>query len=307
MKRALSPRGSALMVVMWALLVLTAAVLAWARWIQLDIQLNGNANRGSEALAMAHSGVSVAMATLGSGERPPILEEELGTALGFRVRTLPEGGKLNLSWLLDANPPQLKPVKMMILKSWLSMRGFNYRESDIFVDCLIDWTDADNLRQLNGAEEEANYHPPNRPLQSLDEVLQVRGSDPLRRSPGWQDQVTLTMPGQSPLLNLMAAPAPILRMIPGLDENRIQRLLAYRAGKDKVEGTADDPDALGKVDAYGIMGFTQAQLQQLRQITTDQTQAVRILADGHSGKVVRQVEVVARKSGGYPQILSWKE
>jgi type II secretory pathway component PulK len=295
------------MVVMWALLVLTAAVLAWARWIQQDIQLDGNANRRAEALAMAHSGIAVAMATLGSGERPPILDEELGTSLGFRVRTLPEGGKLNLSWLLEPNPPQLQPAKTMILKSWLSMRGFNYKESDVFIDCLIDWTDADNLRQLNGAEEEANYHPPNRPLQSLDEVMQVRGSEPLRRSPGWQDQVTLTQPGQSPLLNIMAAPVQILRIIPGLDENRIQRLLAYRAGKDKIEGTKDDPEALGKVDAYGQLGFNQAQLQQLRQITTDQTQAVRILADGHSGKVVRQVEVVARKSGGYPQILSWKE
>jgi hypothetical protein len=297
------------MVVMWALLVLTAAVIAFARWIQQDIQLNGNANRGSEALAMAHSGVAVAMATLGSGERPPMLEEELGTGLGFRVRTLPEGGKLNLWWLLsnDQNQPQMKAIKMMILRSWLSMRGFNYRDSDIFVDCLIDWTDADSLRQLNGAEEEANYHPPNRPLLDLDEVLQVRGSGPLRHSPGWQDQVTLNMPGQSPLLNLMAAPTPILRILPGLDEPRIQRLLAYRAGKDKVEGTADDPDALGKVDAYAVLGLPPAQIQQLRQFTTDQTQAVRILAEGHSGKVVRQVEVVARKSGGYPQILSWKE
>ena len=44
---------------------------------------------------------------------------------------------------------------------------------------------------------------------------------------------------------------------------RIQRLLAYRAGKDKIEGTKDDPEALGKVDAYAVLGFTQAQLQQM--------------------------------------------
>lgn len=295
------------MVVLWALLVLTGAVLAWARWIQQDIQINGNASRRTEALAMAHSGVAAAMATLGSGERPPTLEEELGTNLGFRVRTLPEGGKLNLAWLIDPNPPQLKAVKMLILKSWLSMRGFNYREADIFIDCLIDWTDADDLRQLNGAEEDGKYHPANRPLQSLDEILQIRGSEPLRKSPGWKDQVTLNMPGQSQQLNIMAAPPALLRIIPGFDETRVQRLLAYRAGKDKVEGTKDDPEALGQVQAYAALGFTQAQLIQIQQITTDQTQAVRILADGHSGKVVRQVEVITRKSGGYPQILSWKE
>lgn len=307
MKRAVSSHASALMVVLWALLVLTAAVFAWARWIQQDLQLSANANRRAEALAMAHSGVAVAMATLGSGERPPVLEEELGTGLGFHVKTLPEGGKLNLAWLIEPSQPQLKPLKTLILRSWLSMRGFNYREADIFIDCLIDYTDADNLRQLNGAEEDGQYHPANRPLQDLDEVLQVRGSDPLRKSPGWKDQVTLNVPGQSPLLNIMAAPVPILRIIPGLDETRIQRLLAYRAGKDKVEGTNDDPDALGKVEAYAALGLTQTQMQQLSLITTDQTQAVRIIADGHSGKVVRQVEVVARKSGGYPQILSWKE
>ena len=40
MKAHATGRGSALIIVLWALILLSAAVLAWAQFIQQDIQLS---------------------------------------------------------------------------------------------------------------------------------------------------------------------------------------------------------------------------------------------------------------------------
>ena len=292
-------RGSALLVVLWAMVVLSAAIFAWARWIQTDLQINGNANRGAEALAMAHSGVAVALNPAVT-KQTAMLQEELGDSLGYRVRITSAGGKLNVGWLLQGEDQR----KIGMLKLWLSMRGFSFREIDTFVDCLLDWVDADNLHRLNGVEDDGDYHAANRPLISIDEMMQVRGSGPLMKSPGWKDQLTLDSMGP---LDLLAAPAPLLRMIPGLGEARIQRLLTYRAGRDGIDGTADDPEIKSIAEVFSLLGMSPAEQQQLGDLVSVNDPTVRIFAEGHSGKVVRQVEVLARKSGGYPQILSWTE
>ena len=57
----LSPaRGSALILALWALLLLSAAVFAWVKYIDQNIMLSQEANAGLEAKAFAHSGVDEA-------------------------------------------------------------------------------------------------------------------------------------------------------------------------------------------------------------------------------------------------------
>ena len=95
-------RGSALVLVLFALFLLSAAVIAWAKWLQQDIALTGEANRNAEARAMAHSGVAMALNRDITIESPQ-LEREFGTQLGYKVRIVGEGGKLNVRWVLEGN------------------------------------------------------------------------------------------------------------------------------------------------------------------------------------------------------------
>ncbi len=291
--------ASALLVVLWALLIITAAVFAWARWIREDVQMSGQANRGTEARAMAHSGVAAALHPLVS-KQTGLLQEELGNALGYRARLISEGGKLNLPWLMAGEDPR----KIALFKEWLATRGLSFQEREILTDCLLDYIDPDNVHRLNGVEDEGDYHAANRPLESIDELAQVRGSGPLTRTPGWQDDLTMDSSGP---IDILAAPASVLRLVPGLGEARLQRLLKLRRGPDGLDGTADDPEFQSLAQVLALLGMQQAEVQALNGLITINDPVVRILSEGHSGKVVRQVEVVARKNGGYPQILLWKE
>jgi hypothetical protein len=283
---------------MWALIVLSAAIFAWAEIIRQQHVMHGQATAEMEARAMAHSGVTVALnprITKTSPQLELMLEEDYG----YRVRMISEGGKLNINWLVAGEDPR----KIGMLKQWLEMHGLTFQEREKFVDCLLDYVDPDNLHRLNGVEDEGDYHAANRPLVSLDEIPDIRGSEPLVMSPGWRDELTVNSNGG---IDLLAAEASVLRLLPGLSEARIQRLIQLRQGPDGIEGTRDDMVFKSADEVLASMGLT-ARDPALNGLFTINDPHVRILSQGISGKVVRQVEVVAQKVGLTPQIFSWKE
>jgi type II secretory pathway component PulK len=292
-------RGSALLLVLWALLLLSAAVFGFAKWMQQDIQLHGEANRDVEARAMAHSGLALALHPLVS-KNTPGLEEDLGGGLGFSVKILSEGGKLNIRWLIEGEDPRT----LDILRKWLEMRGLTYNEREVFVDCLLDWVDLDNAHRLNGVEDDGDYHPPNRPLQDIEEIAQVRGSEPLTRTEGWKDALTIFSQGP---IDLTAADPELLRLIPGLGEAQIQRFVQFRRGRDGIDGTLDDPEFKKLEDVQSFLGISPAQFKQLGGLISVKDLTMHITSEGRSGNAYRHVDVVVLKTGGNPQILSWKE
>jgi type II secretory pathway component PulK len=292
-------RASALLLVLWALMLLSAAVFGFAKWMQQDIQLHGESNRDLEARAMAHSGLAFAMHPLVS-KLTPGLEEEFSGQLGYRVKIQSEGGKLNIRWLLDGEEPR----KIDILKRWLETRGLTFDERERLVDCLLDWVDADNAHRLNGVEDDGDYHAPNRPLQSVEEIAEVRGSEPLTRTEGWKNDLTILSQGP---IDLTAAEPEILRLIPGLAEAQIQRFVQFRRGRDGVDGTIDDPEFKDLKSVQLFLGINEAQWKELGGLISVNDQTLRMTSEGHSAKAYRQVEAVVLKGGGKPTILSWKE
>jgi hypothetical protein len=296
-----SRAGSALLLVLWALILLSGAVFAYAKWIQADLAIHGQVNREIEARAMAHSGLAVGLHELVT-ERTPDLDEDFAPDLGYRLRMISEGGKLNIRWLLEGEQPE----KLEILKLWLERRGLDYRQREAFVDCLLDYVDGDDIKHLNGLEADDDYLPPNRPLESIDEIEEVANSGPLARSPGWKDQLTMFSAGP---IDLSAADEEMLRLI-GLGDAYIARFLQIRRGRDGVDGTPDDHQFKNTEEALsflGMAGKNDPRFKRFNGMVTHKDPTLRIIAEGRSGNATRQVEVVARKGGANPQILHWKE
>jgi len=298
-RRSTFQHGSALLLVFWALLVLTASTLGWALWMQQGIQIQGEHNRGLEARSMAHSGLAVALHPLVSPKTPG-LEKEVLAGMRYQVRIVSEGGKLNVNWLLRGEDPR----KLALFKQWLAMRGLDFHQTEVFLDCLLDWVDADSIKRPNGAEDDGDYHPPNRELLSVEEIAQVRGSGPLVSQPDWKEDLTIFSRGP---IDLSAAPARILKLIPGIGETRVARFVKYRQGPDGIDGTADDVEFASEAELQSALGLTAAQYKDIASFVTFKDPTMHITSVGYSGNVDRQVEVVVRKGNGNSQILSWKE
>ena len=302
MKRA-TPQcrsASALLVVLWALIILSMAVLAWANWIYQGVQLYEDENLGLEARALAHSGMVVALNPAVS-KVTPLLEQRTGTERGYSVRMVSEGGKLNLRFLLEGEDA----ARIDMFKRWLEQRGLDFRERETLVDCLLDYIDPDELNRINGVEETNSYKAANRMIKTLEEIESVPGSEPLTRSPGWKDQLTMYSQGT---IDLLAAPPEVLRLLPGFGDARIQLLVQVRSGKDQIEGTSDDMEFKNVGQVLTYLGFSKAESQGVSGIVSINDRTMHITSVGKVGKVIRQVEVVARKNpGSKAQIVSWKE
>ena len=310
-RRRRSEDASALILSLWALLLLSAAVFAWVKFIDQDLTIASEANAGLDAKALAHSGVAVAVHPRVT-QATPLLQQQFSPTRGYKAQITSEAGKLNLNWLLQGaalNPPAPdSPAKLVLFKRFLESRGLTFQERETLVDCLLDWIDSDNLPRLNGAEDSADYHPPNRgALVSVDEIAQVRGAKPLVSQPGWKDNLTIwSRPGT---VDLQSAPVAVLALLPNVENARAQRFVQFRQGPDKLDGTADDHIFKDVAEAMQYLGFAGPTAQALAPfVTVEPTPAtVRIISTGQSGKVYRQVEAVAQRVPGQPNFLWWKE
>jgi len=300
MKRRLSNQcGSALLLVLWALLLLSAAVFAWTASIQNDISRHGIDNLSFEAATMARSGIAISLNPAVT-QKTPLPDEELAPGMGFKVRVTSEGARLNINWLLRGE----EPMKLAILKQWLERKGLDFAQREAFVDCLLDYVDADDVKRLNGAEDEGDYHPANRELRSVDELVRVKGSAPLTSQPGWQDDLTVYSQGP---IDIGGASAEILSLLPGLGDTRIRQFVQYRQGPDGLDGTPDDKIFANLQEIQKFLGLSAAQFNALGGLITYNDPTLLIISEGRSGNLTRQIIVVVRKGNAKPQILSWKE
>lgn len=298
-KPATNSRGSALLLVLWALLMLSAAAFGYITWVQTSVAVQGEESRAMEARTMARSGITLGLHPLVT-RYTPLPPEELAPGAGYEVRMRSEGGKLNINWLMRGE----EPVKIMIFKQWLERRGLDFQQRETLVDCLLDYIDADNIKRLNGAEEDGSYHPANRELRSVEELRLVRGTGPLISQPGWQDDLTVYSLGP---IDLTSANEEILELLPGLGHSRILEFLKLRRGEDGIDGTEDDRIFTDLYAVQQALMLSPAQFEELRPLVGIGDPTMEIRSIGHSGDSKRTIQVVARKAGGPPQILSWNE
>ncbi len=292
--------GAALMLTLWALFLLSAMVISWALDIDSRLTLSGDANRGLAAEAMAASGAEVA---LHPSVKPssPNLHRALGAREGYDVRITGEGGRLNLNWLTAGEDP----IRLEILRKYLELKGVDLNERDGMMDALLDWVEPNTgLHRLNAPPETADYRPPRAPLTSVDELKKIFGWGQFTSQPGWDDDFTIDSSGP---IDLAWASRDVLRALPGMRDDFVDRFLQLRRGPDGIDGTADDAQFGNLADIQYALGFSPEQFQQLAALVGFNDQVIRILSVGKSGNIARTVKMVVRKSGNIPEVIAWKE
>jgi len=108
----------------------------------------------------------------------------------------------------------------------------------------------------------------------------------------------------------------VLRALPGMGDDSVDRFLQLRQGPDGIDGTADDfqftTTAATSVppEVQAALGLNPQQFQQIQALVQFRGPVLRILSVGRSGDVMRSVEMVVVKQPlgvGRPQVFSWKE
>ncbi|MEN8260488.1 MAG: hypothetical protein ABFS02_07865 [Pseudomonadota bacterium] len=285
--------GVALIMVLWVLVIMTVMAASFSLSMRREGDLVRNIKGEVEAAALADAGVYNAMLML----MLPIHSEMRWRADGsinefnladaiIRVQIYDEVGKIDLN-----------VANQDLLLGALVNSGLTEAEAAQLIDAILDWRDEDNLVRPNGAEEEQYkdsgyaYGPRNKPFQTLEELLLVKGITPelYRRL-----EHLLTVHSKQPGINARRASREVLLAVPGADAKMVDEFLAARKdAEERKEPLPEFPVLPGSGAAGG------------------QDVAYRILSEAMPpGGLSAQVEAFLLRGqgkGGLPfSIVTWK-
>lgn len=246
--------GSVIIIVLWTAVLLTVLVTAMAGKVRLSAQTVAHNRDASQEWAQLMATVNFAEMELMLETMPVPIEQQLeeseegelltpayrfdGEALQLHypapenmvVRIYDHAGKINL------NRIQRRKMQMLI-ENLLGGEDADPEEVQDLLAAWTDWTDLNDLEGLNGAERDyyseldQPYVPRNNPeLDTVEEILHVRGFAELLE--GINLDAAFTIYGNARTVNLNVATREAMRLLPGLDDELIETIIAYRELED---------------------------------------------------------------------------
>ena len=269
-----SAAGAALIVALWTVLILSLLIGGMAYEMHVEAGITSYARKRMKAQVAARGGVEYAKFLLAKSFDNSAFEEEddekealrtlaknLSRGIGVSgvkvemgestatVDVQPEAGRRNVNKLGDEDWEEL-----------LDQAGVPEEDWPELIDCFMDWTDEGDEHRLNGAEEddayykEQGYVPKNAPLDTVDELMLIKGftpaivyggpppdpkSEPLRGiahllTTFGDGKVNVNTASREVLMTLTAANGKMM------DDWVVDDILKYRLGDDGLPNTKDD-------------------------------------------------------------------
>ena len=295
--------GSALILVLWCILVLGIAVFGVIEMVELSVEHTSHEALALEARTLALSGLALGLHPQLLKDDPLLTQQPSG-GRQFKVTIESEGARLNLNYILLSNHRE-------VLQNLFTQWGMQVADADHVADCLYDWVTPGDLKSLAGAKagDYANAGLPQRPtyqaFETLDEVQLVMGMDLVEKvNPNWQDSFTLWSSGP---LNMNEAPADLIAALFGIDPKRVQYIVANRNGKDGIPGTADDVPIPDLKTLQSDLGIGDDQMTKLSNQVSFSDQNRRVESVGQAEGVQVMISVVTRLNSSPIQYFLWSE
>ncbi|HEY8900364.1 MAG TPA: hypothetical protein VIM61_08125 [Chthoniobacterales bacterium] len=305
--RALPPsrNGSALLLSLWCVAILSITVLAVARMVMADVDDAGLRNRRFQARELALTGIAYGMHPK-IEPWDPLLDQHFPDGSSLRVRVSSEGSRLDINRMV-------KERGQRTLRKLFEIWKVPSESISMITDSLVDWTDADDLRSLNGAEREqlvkqSQYSlPANRDFRSVTEMEKVRGMDVVAAArPDWAKFFTVRGGRR---IDLQEAEIDVMRAAGGLSIDQARQIDLARLGPDRLPQTKDDLKIKSVDEFLRKMGISELQRKQMGSLFSAGTGPTRIESKATVGGTAYTVTAIVAKGsgGGEPPLLDWEE
>jgi hypothetical protein len=284
--------GSALMLMIWAILLMSVTVMGVVEYITYSAEESKMAAYQFRALHLAESGLAVGLHP-NTRRGDLVLKQKIGPESGFDVVINYEGARIPINYATDE---RLREAIYNLFIYW----QLNAEDAGIAADSLADWVDNDNNQRANGAEAEyykqlGTYDAPrNQGFSRVDEMLLVRGMDAVdRRKPDWREYFSIYGEGQ---IDLRTVFKDVLLAVTGASEGEVTRFISERDGADGIPGTEDDR-RIRDEEAYQILGLSGDRLTAISGIVNDDdTSLRRITSIGWVGDKRSKIILVVRRN-----------
>lgn len=296
-------RGSALILVLWCILLLTMAVFGVVDIVELSVDHSAHNQLALEARSLAATGLALGLNAQVLKD-DPILSQKPADGRQFTVHIENEGARLNLNYVLLSGH---REILVNLFVQW----GMKIVDADHVADCLYDWVNPGDLRSPNGAKADdyaragLKQRPTYSPFLTFDEVELVMGMDLVEKiRPDWRDSFTLWSSGP---LNVNEAPPDLIAAVFGLDPKSVKAFTDARNGRDEIAGTSDDVPVPDLLHLQSELGLSDLMIKAYgSQISfNDPTRRVESIGQVEGVQVI--ISAVTRL-GTFPvQYLTWQE
>lgn len=283
-------RASALMLMIWAVLLMSLTVMGVVEYIGYSVSEATLANAEFRALYLAESGLAVGLhPSMRRGDTA--LKQKVGTDSGFDVVINYEGARIPINYLVDS---RLSESVYNLFIYW----GLSAEQASVAVDSLADWMDNDDDARPNGAES-AYYQtlgiydmPRQLGFINVDEMLLVRGMNVVDRlKPDWREYFSVYGSG---VIDLRTAFKDVLMAVSGSSEGDVDNYISRRDGADGIPGTEDD-QRISDGEAFRLLGIDGDRAAAMRSTLTSEDDLRRITSTGYVGEKRAQIIVIARR------------
>ena len=333
--------GSALIVALWIVVLLSMLVGAFAFDAHVEARLTSYYKKRTRAEYLARSGIEMAEMLMqksgevgrGPGENPDPDDrwfdaaKRLARGLGMRgvTETLGSG-----TIMIDVVPePALRNVNKLSEEDWERVLEVSNIPEELWaelIDAANDWIDKDDDRRDDGAETldyyatlDEPYTARNGPLDAVGDLSYVRG---FTRAilyggvveTGFEEEEPIVTPGIARLLttygdgkvNVNAASKDVLMTLPAVDDLVAEEIIDQREGWDKETAKTEDTSFDG-VD--GFMSRVWGIDASVREHVSTDSKIFRVKSTGESGGVKRDVWAIVEYGGKEKRgkILQWRE
>ena len=246
--------GIALFLVLWVLALLSVIVGEFCFAMRTEVNITRNFKEGTQAYYIAEAGLNIAVIELLKNGLMPREAElsyseddenevvwrinidmpPISFAQGqFKVRVENESGKINI------NRAGSGLLRMML-------NGFDLEDADkdVIVDSILDWRDKDHFHRVNGAEDDyylslqEPYECKDDRFDSIKELMLVKGLTSEMFYGGLRERVSVYKEKgikkgfDFNRININAASAGVLGILPMMTEDLILAIMDYRKEKD---------------------------------------------------------------------------
>ena len=238
-----SKKASILILTLWVLSFLAVFALGLGRIVSAQLHLAAHFQNRLKMYYLATAGIERAIVELKADEdfNRDSLNEKWANSEAFVE--MPFGdGYISLSIEDETGKININKVSLAILKSVLETAGeVEPEEAADIANAIVDWRDVDIIVSTGGAEGDyyehlkVPYPCKNGKFQILEEILLVKGMTPEIYS---KIAGIITVYGGGKV-NINTAQECVLRAL-GLSSELAARIVKFRRGNDKIEGTEAD-------------------------------------------------------------------
>lgn len=282
-------RASALLLVLWAVVTMSLAVLGLVEYVNYNLDETRALNRDFRARQIAESGLAFAFSPqVEQGD--PLLQGYLEDDGRYEVKLDSESARLNINFLVKTGREDFLE---RMFESWKVPSS----EARMVTQDIINW--------MGRTGEDADTFAVEREFESVAQIAEVETMNLIeRRNPDWREAFTIWGDGR---LDVNKATPEILRGFFGISERQAQRFVLSRHGPDKKENTLDDQPYKNPALIAGALGLSPRQYEPFAPLVGLESQITRAESTGTLGEYHKTIRVIMNRQAQPAVIYLWEE